>query len=94
MENVLEKLDNLKNVLDSTSEVDNIRKLNHEISNNKELLALIDRYKMMPSDVLKKEITSNPFFEEYKKCENDLNFLILEINRKLKEITDKDKCSL
>ena len=43
---------------------------------------------------LKEKILSNKLFKEYKDKEIDLNVLIMQINNKLKEISDKGKCSL
>ena len=94
MEELYEKIDNLKNVLDETTIIKEVKRLTKEISNNKELIALIEKYRYTQDERIKKQIISNEQFKEYKHQETELNFLILEINQELKKITKKDKCDL
>ena len=51
-------------------------------------------YNVTQDEELKKKILANKLFNNYKEKETDLNILILELNRKLKEISDKGKCNL
>ena len=90
MEELYEKIANLKEVLNEQTEVKEIRRLNKKIKEDKELLDLLERYKIDKS--LLPKIESNKLFQEYKEKETDLNILILKINERLKEITKKDRC--
>ena len=92
MEELIAKIDNLINVLEKQDEVIEIRKVNEELKNDKELINLIERYKEDRS--LLKEIENNKLFQKYKEKETDLNILILKINKRLKEITNKGNCHL
>ena len=92
MEELIAKIDNLINVLETQDEVIEIRKVNEELKNDKELKNLIERYKEDKS--LLQEIENNKLFQKYKEKETDLNILILKINKRLQEITNKGNCHL
>ncbi len=94
MEELLEKVANLKKELDNTKEVKEIIRLNDKMKNNQELLNKIKQYQETRKESLKEEIYSNELYQEYKKAETNLNILILEINSKLKKITNKGKCNI
>lgn len=94
MEELLEKLDDLKKELDKQEEVIRIRELNKKLKEDIELRNLINKYRTDNSFSLVKKIESNKLFQEYKEKETDLNILILKINSRLKEITNKGKCDL
>ena len=93
MEELIEKIDNVKTNLDKTEQVKKIKRLNKELSNNKELLNKIERYNNIQDEKLHQEIINNKFFREYKLSENEINYIILEINSRLKKITKKGTCS-
>lgn len=94
MEKLIESLSSLKDELDNTELVKDIKTLNEEISNNQELLKLLDDYKIKPTEENKNKIIRNELFQKYKEKETDINLLIMEINSKLKQISNKDKwCS-
>ena len=93
MEELIEKIENVKTNLDKTEQVKNIKRLNKELSNNKELLNKIERYNITQDEKLHQEIINNEFFREYKLSENEINYIILEINSRLKRITKKGTCS-
>ena len=93
MEELIEKIDNVKTNLDKTEQVKKIKRLNKELSNNKELLNKIERYNITQDEKLHQEIINNKFFREYKLSENEINYIILEINSRLKKITKKGTCS-
>ena len=94
MEELYIKLDNLKQALDETETIKEIKRLTAKISKNKELLGLIEKYNYTQDERIKEQIISNEEFTEYKHHETELNLLILEINQELKKITKKDKCGL
>ena len=91
MNELIDKVENLKKTLDNTKEVKEITELNNEIMKDKELLKLIEEYQRTQDEKLKEKIIHNPLFKEYKKKETDLNLLILSINQQLKEITGKGR---
>lgn len=93
MEELIEKIENVKTNLDKTEQVKKIKRLNKELSNNKELLNKIERYNNIQDEKLHQEIINNKFFREYKLSENEINYIILEINSRLKRITKKGSCS-
>lgn len=92
MEELLEKIDNLKNSLDKDDRVKRINTLNSKIINNQELMSLLEEYKNNPSDDLKYKIYNNSLFKEYKESETDINLLIMSINNKLKSINNRSNC--
>lgn len=94
MEKLIEKIENLEKVLDENVYVQTVKNLSGEVTKDKELLNLIEKYNKTKDEQIKKQIIDNASFKNYKKAETDLNILILEINQKLKEINDKGKCSL
>ena len=94
MNDLMEKVDNLITSIDSTKQVEEIKKINEEIMKDEDLLEIISKYNVTQDEELKKKIISNKLFNDYKEKETELNVLILELNSKLKEISDKGKCSL
>ncbi len=94
MEELYEKVNNLKDVLNDNEIIKEIKKLNKEVTNNKDLLGLIKKYNYTKDERIKQQIISNDLFQKYKHQETELNLLILEINQELKKITKKDKCGL
>lgn len=94
MEELYEKVNNLKDVLNDNEIIKEIKKLNKEIINDKILLGLIEKYNYTKDERIKQQIISNDLFQKYKHQETELNLLILEINQELKKITKKDKCGL
>ena len=94
MNDLIEKVDNLITSIDSTKQAEEIKKINKEIMKDEDLLEMISKYNVTKDEELKKKIISNKLFNDYKEKETDLNILILELNSKLKEISDKGKCNL
>ena len=92
MEELLEKIDNLKTSLNNEEVIIRINKLNKEVEKEKDLLNLINEYKLNNKESIKKEIYNNELFKKYKESETDLNLLIMSINTKLKEINTGRKC--
>ena len=75
-----------------TKQVKEIKDINKLIMNDKELLELIKKYNETQDEDIKIKILNNELFKDYKDKETELNILILEINSKLKEISNKGKC--
>ena len=93
MKELIEKVENLKKELDNSQEVKHIKELNSKINDNKELISLIEKYNETQNERIKEQIINNKFFREYKLSENEINYIILEINSKLKQISKKGSCS-
>ena len=94
MNELIEKVDNLKKSIEELDKIKEIKELNKEIIKDKELLKLIEEYNRTQDEKLKQEIINNSLFKKYKVLETDINVLILEINSKLKQINDKGKCGV
>lgn len=92
MEELIEKVEILKDELDKNKSIVNIKKLNKKIMEDKELITLLEKYKNTNNINVKEEIMSNKLFKKYKEEETNINFIILEINKRLKEINSKGKC--
>jgi len=94
MEKLIESLSSLKEELDESELIKEIKQLNKEISSNEELQKLLDNYQIKPTEENKNKIIQNDLFQKYKEKETDVNILIMQINQKLKQISNKDKwCS-
>lgn len=94
MNELIDKIDNLKNELNNTKEVQEIISINRLISQDKDLLDKINKYNLTKDERIKEEILKNKLFKEYKDKEIDLNILIMQINSELKKINSKGSCSL
>ena len=92
MNELIEKVENLKESIDKTTEVQELLRLNKEILKDKELLSKIKEYQVTQDERIKKEIIKHPLFLKYKEKETDLNVLILKINQELKKLKDKGSC--
>ena len=92
MNDLIDKVENLKEALNDTKQVKEIKDINKLIMNDKELLELIKKYNETHDEDIKTKILNNELFKDYKDKETELNILILEINSKLKEISNKGKC--
>ena len=94
MENLLNKIEQLKKEISKDKRIIEIKKLNKKLKQEKSLIDLIQKYNITKDENIKKQIVENKLFREYKVAETELNILILEINKELKTITNKGKCSL
>ena len=89
MEELYNYLDKIKYELDNCSVMKKYLHSKDKVMNNKKLVDLITLYHDTMDEDIKSEIIKNKDFLEYKRNENDVNFLILEINKILKYITKK-----
>ena len=92
MNELMDKLDNLKNELDSSKMVLDIKEIRKRIENDKELSMLLEEYCLKPSEDIKTKILESDLFQEYKIKETELNLFIMEMNSRLKKITEKGGC--
>ena len=92
MNELIDKVEKLKESIADLDKVKEIKELNKEIIQDKELIKLIEEYNRTQSESIKRQISNNELFQKYKTLETDINVIILEINSKLKQINDKGKC--
>lgn len=93
MNELIETVDNLKKSLDENEKIIKLKEINKKIMEDKELLKDIEEYNRTNNLELKNKIINNNLFREYKHNEAECNFIILEINKRLKEISNKGKCN-
>ncbi len=77
-----EKLNELFDLLDNNSDIKKINKLKNRITDVE--LKLIDNYRNNPSLEKKKKLYDNNVIKDYLICENNINYLIMEINKRFK----------
>lgn len=92
MNELIDKVEKLKESIADLDKVKEIKELNKEIIQDKELIKLIEEYNRTQDESIKKQIANNELFQKYKTLETDINVIILEINSKLKQINEKGKC--
>lgn len=92
MNELIDKVDNLKKALDEAKEIIKLKEINELIMKDKELLKDIEEYNLKHDEQIKNRIINNKLFREYKHSEAECNYIILEINKRLKEINNKGKC--
>ncbi len=91
MEELIEKVEKLKESLNQSEPVQEIIQAKEEMMKETELLEMIQKYKEKQDESIKEEIIKNKKYREYKKKETDLNILIMEINQELKKLTKGSK---
>ena len=92
MNELFEKLDNLKEELDSSELVKDLKRLQDEIKKDSALMSLIEEYSLKPSESLKMKILEKDVFQEFKEKETELNLFIMELNKRLKVISKSEGC--
>ena len=95
-----DKLFSLIDSIENNKKIIRMKELNKLLKEDKNLNKKLDEfYKIIDNPYsdeyveLKKDILENVLVKEYKQLEKELNFIILEINSKLKSIVDKKECS-
>lgn len=91
MNELIEKVENLKLSLDKDKRVLDLKQAKKEVLKEKNLLEDIEKYKRTKNEEALEKIKSNEKFREYKRKETDCNLLIMEINQQLKEINNKGR---
>ena len=94
---IINKLDEITNIIDNDKDINEYKKLKEEILNDKELLNKIEKLKKIDKYddnylLLKKEILSNKKYKRYIELENNLFFDIKDINKKLNSLKEKSEC--
>ena len=78
----MQKINELLDLLDQNNNIKEIESLRKNIS--KETMELIKEYQDNPSIELKNKILSDPNYKKYLECETNINYLIMNINKKFK----------
>ena len=96
-EEIEEKLDNLIELLDSDDRLKKIEILKNKLISDTTLIGKINNLKCLDiySDEykkIKKELFELEEFVDFKELETEIDYLILEINSKLKELTNERRC--
>ena len=94
MNELMEKMDNLLNELDHSSEVCEIKEIQNRILKDDELCSLLREYSSTYNEKIRNKILSSSLFQEYKEKEIDLNLLILSFNKRFMELSSKKRCRL
>ncbi len=97
---LIEEIDKLINVLDNSDLIKRLDIVKENIYKDEELKKDLDEIKKYSDNIysneykeLNKKLFLNDNYKEFKKIEADVNFLILNINSKLKSIIDEKSCS-
>lgn len=93
MNEIYNQLDEIKHNLDNLDIFNQLNKSIEQIKMNKELVHKIKKYYETKDEVLRLDIYNYIEVQEYKKIENEINLLILQINQKLKRIKSNGGCN-
>ena len=93
MNELYNKLDQIKENLDNLEIFTSFDKAIENIKLNKELVDKIKKYNITKDNNLRLEIYRYKEIQDYKKIENEINLLILQINQKLKNIKSDGSCN-
>ena len=92
MNEVIEKTYELLDYLDNSKIVKDLTTAKNKLLNNQDILKKIKKYQKEKNIPLKKEIFNNPDYDNYMQCYNELFYLVMDINKKIKNITGKKEC--
>lgn len=87
-------LTELLELIENDSRMIYLKELRNDLFNNSEFISLLNKTKsnLYISVDDKEKIFSNPKYKEYQHLENEILFLVLEINKKLNKLADKSRC--
>ncbi|MEG1987171.1 MAG: YlbF family regulator [Bacilli bacterium] len=95
---VLDQLDDIYSLLDSSTELKTMLELKNKIKADESIkrsLVLLEKLAANPYSneyiSLRKELFSNPFIKDYKEAETELYYLTLSINIKLNSLLKEKK---
>lgn len=80
--NLEQKLTEIYDSLDKLDDIKKIDKLKKQITDKE--LNLINEYRNNPTIINKKRLYENEIINDYLVCENNINYLIMQINAKFK----------
>ena len=97
---LINKIDDLITIFDTSEEIKKLKELKEKIYTGKELKQKLEHFNKIKDNsysneyiTLKKEILNIPEIKEYKTIENELLLLTLYINQKLNTLTKKKGCN-
>ena len=87
----------LMEILERDERITYLKNRKAELLNDKDFMTKINKLKSLDKYSneyikLKIELFNNPTFIEFKQLENEINILIMEINQRLKTLTDDRGC--
>lgn len=93
------KINEIITIFNENQDIKHMIKLKKELLEDKNITILLEEYKSLlknPYDkrciAIKKELLNHPKFSKYKRYEEELYLLVLNINSKLKEILKEKSC--
>ena len=97
-EEIINKLDEITNIIENDKDIIEYKNLRKEILNDKDLLDKISKLKEIDSYnkdylELKKSILSNERYKKYVSLEKELFYIIKDINIKLNSLIEKRGCN-
>lgn len=92
MNEIYEKLEQIKQNLNNLEIFNKLEDAINKIRENDELIDKIKKYNETYDESLRLDIYKYNEIEEYKRIENEINILILQINQKLKKIKNSEGC--
>lgn len=92
MEELIEKLENLKKSIYDTKKVREYLQAKEVVFSDKLLIDKLKEYHESFDIKLKEEIMESPSFFAYKEKETEVNLLIFEINQEFKKIKSSYSC--
>ena len=97
MDELNNKIDELIELLNSDNRIIKLEELKNKLLSDKDFISKIGKLKDL--DIyskeyldLKKELFENSEFVSFKELENEINYLIMEINSKLNTLTNERRC--
>ena len=92
MNNIIKKTYDLIDTLDNSSLIKELSYYKDKVINDKYILDLINKYNNSTNNVekitMKKELYNNINYKKYMENYNKLNYIILDINNRIKKITN------
>lgn len=90
MEELYGLLDKLKESIDEIQCVKDIGDIQVKLSKDKELMCLLNDYNLYRNPKVREKVIKNRDVLFYKHLENQVNYVILSINKELNEIMPED----
>ncbi len=94
-----EKLDEVVDTIRNNEKVKRMQELKKEMYSDRELSRNLEDFRKIQLNSYsyeyvekKKKILENEYVKEYKVLENELYFTVLEINKRLNTLLDREKC--
>ncbi len=93
MDQLINYIDKLKLSLSNSKVITNLVNCKKNVYKNKDLIELVKKYNDTKDSKIRYEVYKNKEFMRYKQCETDVNLLIMEINNRLKIISNSGGCN-